>query len=206
MAESAAVINEDDELSNQEEVNSIELLLTFLANDNNIAKDLEDKVLTEIATKVISQFNNDNDSMQDWSELVDWGQDLLKIETKARNRAFEGSANFKSPVIKESGIKFGSRASTELLRHEDVVKMNIIGPDKDETRQKRGERVQTHMNFQINHQMDWRDMHDKMLYELPDVGNVFKKTFFNSVTQKNETQLIHILILRLITIKAITRI
>lgn len=55
----------------------------------------------------------------------------------------------------------------------------------------KGERVSTHLNYQINFQMDWRESHDKMLYELPNIGNVFKKTFYDPIEQTNITSLIH---------------
>jgi len=185
---------DDQDMPNQD-ITSFELLLLFMQNPDNIAEELKDDILGKIATSVLSRFEEDEGSMSDWKQAVDWGQKLAQQEMKPRmlkdGAAWEGSANFKTPLIKEAGIKFASRASTEILRHKDLVKSEVIGKDPEGTRKERGERVKTHMNYQINHTMDWRAMHDKMLYELPSVGVVFKKSFFNQATSRNETELIH---------------
>ena len=184
-----------DEEQDEQEITPFELLLLFMNTSDNIAEEITDKVLGQIASSVMKRFDEDVESMVDWKQAVDWGQKLAKQEMSPRQlkdgAAWEGSANFKTPLIKEAGIKFASRASTEILRHKDLVKSEVIGTDQDGTRKDRGERVKTHMNYQINHTMDWRDQHDKMLYELPSVGNVFKKSFFNQATKRNETELIH---------------
>ena len=78
----------------------------------------------------------------------------------------------------QAALKFSDRASTELLRQEDIVKTTVIGRDPEELKADQAQRVAEYMNYQINVDMsEWRDEHEKLLYQLPYDGTVFKKTF-----------------------------
>ena len=56
---------------------------------------------------------------------------------------------------------------------------------------KRGERVSTFMNYQLNVEMEeWREEHDKLLYDLPYTGAVFKKIFFDPLLGRNVSNLV----------------
>jgi len=58
------------------EPSPIELVLEFLRNPLNIAVDLEEKVLAKIAQDVQETIEADEETMIDWKETVEWGQDL----------------------------------------------------------------------------------------------------------------------------------
>ena len=164
---------------------------TVFVPNSNIAFMISDQELMSIGTEVISGYNADKDSMNEWAEFVELGLDLVKQEKEARSEPWDGAANFKSPVLMNAALKFSDRISTQLLRTRDIVKTSIIGNDPDGEKFKKSERISDYMNYQLNVDMpEWRDEHHKLLYDLPYIGTVFKKTFFDPLLERNVSDLI----------------
>ena len=146
----------------------------------NIAGMFDSNTLAEVGSNVINGYNADLDSMDEWSSFVEIGLELAKQEKTAKSTPWEGASNFKSPTLMQAALKFSDRASTELLRQQDIVKTTVIGRDPDELKADQAQRVAEYLNFQVNIDMpEWRDEHEKLLYQLPYDGTVFKKTFFD---------------------------
>lgn len=169
---------------------SIDKLMSFIRHIN-VAEELDEKMLADIGREVVEGFDEDWDSMEEWREGVEDGRDLVKQENRGKSEPWEGSANFKSPILKQAILKFGDRSSTELLRGRDIVRIAVIGKDPEGEKAERADRVKEVMNYQlIFEQKSWIDEHIKLLYELPASGCVFKKTFFDSVEGINRSTLI----------------
>lgn len=152
---------------------------TFIPKPN-VADMFDNNTLADIGANVLNGYNADLDSMEEWSSFVETGLELVKQEKEAKSTPWEGASNFKSPLLMQAALKFSDRASTELLRQEDIVKTTVIGKDSDNQKADQAERVSEFSNFQINIEMDeWREEHEKLLYQLPYDGTVFKKTFFD---------------------------
>lgn len=146
----------------------------------NIADMFDDDTLAKVGSNVVEGFNADLDSMSEWIMFVEHGMKLVKQEKQAKSTPWDGASNFKSPTLMQAALKFSDRASTELLRQEDIVKTSIIGKDPEGLKQAQAERVAEFSNYQINVDMtEWRDEHEKLLYKLPYDGCGFKKTFFD---------------------------
>lgn len=201
MAGLPIIFNDDDE----QEVDSSdlpkgpELLASFFTVGPNktiipvpnIATMFDKETLMRVGRQVVDGFNADDDSMDEWSKAVDKGLELVKQENESRNEPWDGAANFKSPTLMNAALKFSDRASTELLRQRDIVKTEVIGKDTDEEKQKRANRVSEFSNYQINVEMtEWREEHDKLLYDLPYIGTVFKQSFFDAQLGRNVSELI----------------
>jgi len=153
--------------------------VTFIPKAN-IADMFNDNVLAEVGTNVMNGFNSDLDSMEDWKSFVEAGLELAKQEKVAKSTPWEGASNFKSPALMQAALKFSDRASTELLRQEDITKTAVIGKDVTGQKAEAAARVAEYSNFQLNVEMEeWRDEHEKLLYKLPYDGCSFKKTFFD---------------------------
>lgn len=169
---------------------SIETLVSFIRHVN-VAEEIDEDILNDIGREVVEGFNEDWDSMEDWRDDVDHGQELVKQEHRSKSDPYEGSANFKSPILKQAILKFGDRASTELLRGKNIVKVAVIGKDPESKKADRADRVRDMMNYQVVfEQKHWIDDHIKLLYEIPASGCAFKKTFFDSVAGINQSTLI----------------
>lgn len=169
---------------------SIKSLLEFVGKQN-IAGDIDKEKLAEIGERVKRQFDEDWDSMQDWSDTVDHGIKLMKQEFHPKSTPWDGASNFKSPILSESSISFGDKASLEILRARNLVKADIIGRDKQGNKKELADRVTEAMNYQVNYEMKgWRKDQKRMLYVLPNIGTIFKKTVFDPLSGKTKSHII----------------
>jgi chaperonin GroES len=170
--------------------------LIDLMSDVNIAEgilDQDDGVhrLGIIGKEATEGFQADWKSMAEWREDIDTGQELIAPATKSRNGPWENSSNFKSPILMEARLKFGDRASQELLRGTDLVKASVMGRDNDGEKAKRIERVESVMDWQLIVESDtWVKEQDKLLYDVSCQGSIFKKTFYNASLGHNESTVI----------------
>lgn len=152
---------------------------------------IDKQTLDLVGQAVVNGYDTDLGSMSEWNDFVDFGKDLVKQVTHSKSTPWEGASNFKSPTLTIAGIKFGDRATTELLRQRDLAKTAVIGKDSDGAKAKRAERVAIYQNFQLNVEMpEWREEHEAMLYALPYDGTTFKKTFFDRRLGRNDSVLI----------------
>ena len=183
-----AIIELVEKREEVEEAEGVELLASYFTIDNgvaipkpNIADMFSEETLMKVGSNVCDGYRADLDSMEEWQGFVKTGLELVKQEKNAKSTPWEGASNFKSPTLMQAALKFSDRASTELLRQEDIVKTSIIGQDSDGQKQKQANRVAEYSNYQLNVEMEeWRDEHEKLLYKLPYDGCGFKKTIFDS--------------------------
>jgi hypothetical protein len=222
---------------------SVKSLIRMMEKDN-IAEDLDENELHEIASNVNERLQQDLQSMKDWMDCVDYGLELCRPELAAKSDPWEGSANFKSNLLTEASNNFGNRATVEVMRDPRLVKAYIIGLEtlqnviekksgeiaelqeqldlinadsaqlqqtgqqldqelqsqidaisqeikerSDAIKQKklairdktqRADRVTEVMNWQINDNMkEWRKDQKRLMYSLPNIGTIFKKTFYD---------------------------
>lgn len=157
----------------------------------NLAEDIDEEILSLIATQVVDHYVADKESMDGWTEFIERGQQLSIQEMHGKPEPWENSANFKSPVLLNAALKFGDRASATLLRQKDIVRMDVIGKDTDGAKKERAERVAVHMNYQINYSIpEWREDQDRLLYCLGQEGTVFKRSFFDASKGRNVSEII----------------
>lgn len=157
----------------------------------NIADMFSNSTLLDVGRQAKEGYEADQDSMSDWAELVDFGLELVKQETQGKSTPWEGAANFKSPELMKAALKFSDRASSELLRSYDILKTKVIGNDPQGLKLERGERVSEFQNWQLNVEMpEWRDEHEKVIYDIPYTGTAFKKTFFDAQLGRNTSKLV----------------
>jgi len=169
---------------------SVTKLINYI-DQKNIAEELDAVTLTDMGARVKRQYTEDLASMEDWIASVDHGIKLMKPEWAPKSTPWQNASNYKDPILTEASVKFGDKASLELLRGPDLVSASVIGRDPDGTKLAAGERVAEAMNFQINYEMKgWRKNQEKMLYSLPNYGAVFKKVVYDSVDKKSDSVLI----------------
>jgi chaperonin GroES len=146
----------------------------------NVADMFDEDTLTEIGENVINGFDADDGTMEEWNSFIEAGRKIIKPAQSSKSTPWEGASNFKSPTLTQASLKFSDRASTELLRQEDISKTAVIGKDQNGEKAKQAERVAEYSNYQLNVEMEeWRDEHEGLLYQLPYEGTGFKKTFFD---------------------------
>lgn len=186
--------DEPIEIEENEQEEESESRLEFLIDNidkQNIAEDLDEDMLMKIAIQVVEDHDRDDDSMSDWANFIDAGQDLARQDLNSKSEPWEGASNYKTGSVVGAAVAFGDRAATELLREKNLVKSETIGPDPQGIKRAAGERLRTFSNWQINHDMvDYRIKQKRMLYMVGLCGLTFKKTYYDTLTGKNCSEII----------------
>ena len=145
----------------------------------NLAEDMDEEELDEIAFKVMENFEADKDSRSDWESMFERGFDLLGLKLEEAAEPFEGACTAVHPILIESAVKFQSKATQELFPPAGPVKSQIVG-DVTEEKQDQANRVKAFMNYQVTDQItEYFDEFERMLFHLPLIGSAFKKTYFD---------------------------
>lgn len=157
----------------------------------NIAEDLDEETLIALGKRVKETYERDWESMKDWREDVEEGIKLMKQEYKPKTTPWQGASNYKDPLINEASIRFGDKATLEILKPKDLVSASVIGRDPDGQKKELAERIAEAMNYQINFKMaDWRKDQKRLLYTLPTTGDVFKMLIYDGVEEECESVMI----------------
>lgn len=158
----------------------------------NIADSLDEKVLNEIGSAVCEGYDFDNESCSDWRESNKEALELARQVKDGRTYAGETVSDVKYPIIASAAIQYAARAYPAIVRNEEVVKSRIIGKDDENgTKAARGERITSHMNYQIMERMDgWEDDMDRLLVRHAIIGDYFKKTYYDPIKRKNCSELV----------------
>ena len=145
----------------------------------NLAEVLDDRELRNLALELISDFEDDETSREDWMRIFTEGLGLLGIKTEDRTEPFEGASGVHHPLLSESVAQFQAQAYRELLPAEGPVKTQVLGEETPEKLQQ-AERVQQFMNYELTYGMEEYDPElDQMLFYLPLSGSAFKKVYYD---------------------------
>jgi len=158
----------------------------------NIADDLTEKQLIDIAQLVVSSTDSDSNSRSEWEELTNKVVDLVNIEIEGKSWPWEKSANVKFPMVMGACIQFNARMMPEIIKNDKVVIVRNMSPDDDKhSKCYRADDLAAHMSYQLLGQSThWVVDTDQMLMMLPLLGIVFRKSFYNSIIKQPDTQLV----------------
>ena len=146
----------------------------------NLADDIDEDILQDIAEEVYDNYTADKDSRGEWESMFERGFDLLGLKLEEASEPFEGACTAVHPVLIESAVKFQSKATQELFPARGPVKAQILG-NAYEAKENLAQRVEEFMNYQVTDQMtEYFDEFERMLFHLPLIGSAFKKIYFDS--------------------------
>ena len=145
----------------------------------NLAEDMPDDILSEIAGDLVSQYDEDVSSRKDWMQTYVDGLELLGMKIEERSEPWEGACGVYHPLLSEALVKFQSETIMETFPAAGPVKTQIIGKETPEKKAS-AERVRDDMNYQLTDVMvEYRGEHERMLWGLGLSGNAFKKVYFD---------------------------
>lgn len=157
----------------------------------NIAEDLDEPTLQALGNRVKETYDRDWESMKGWREAVEEGIKLMEQEFRPKTTPWQGASNYKDPLLNEASIRFGDKATLELLKPRDLIAADVIGRDPEGQKKKLAARVSEAMNYQINYKMaDWRKDQKRLLYTVPTTGDVFKMVIYDGVEEECESVMI----------------
>jgi len=152
--------------------------------DANLAEILDERDLMDISSELISLYEDDKNSRDEWEDTYRNGLDLLGVKYEDREEPFRGSSGVTHPVIAEAVTQFQAQAYKELLPSSGPVRTLILGASNPEV-EAQSQRVAEFMNYQITTVMEEYDPEmDRLLFYLPLAGSAFKKTYFDDILDR----------------------
>lgn len=168
--------------------------LAALLEDVNIAKSLQDKEdkLTKIGADAFAGFEMDLQSRVEWEKRLDEWTKLAKQTIEPKTWPWPAASNVKYPLLSTAAMQFAARAYPSLVpSNGKVVYAKPIGKDPDGAKSQIAEAVSIYMSYQLLYEMEgWEEEMDKLLIMLPIVGVMFKKTYWDPLTETNCSKLV----------------
>jgi len=145
----------------------------------NLAEEMPDRELTRISSELLSEFDANRASRQEWEDAYKDGLELLGFTYEERTQPFRGASGVTHPLLAEAATQFQAQAFNELLPPSGPVRTVVMGRETTE-KQQQAMRVRGFMNYYITNVMEeyTPDM-DQMLFYLPLAGSTFKKTYYD---------------------------
>lgn len=150
----------------------------------NLADELDESSLTELAGDLLGDFEEDISSRKDWIQTYVDGLELLGMKVEDRTEPWPGACGVYHPLLSEALVKFQAETIMETFPAQGPVRAQIIG---EETPAKRdaATRVKDDMNYQLTERMvEYRPEHERMLWGLGLAGNAFKKVYYDPSLQR----------------------
>ena len=157
----------------------------------NVADGLEQDLLNKIGDLVVRNFEEDEDSRQDWLNRI---EDWVKLATQVsqqKSYPWANASNVKFPLLATAAMQFAARAYPSLVPGPEMVTGLVKGGDPDGQQHERAKRIGRHMSYQLAYEMpDWEEEMDKLCLILPIVGCAFKKTYYDPLQERNVSELV----------------
>ena len=150
----------------------------------NLAEEMPDRELGRIASELLSEFDSNKASRQEWEDAYANGLELLGFSYEERTQPFRGATGVTHPLLAEAATQFQAQAFNELLPASGPVRTAIIGSETRE-KQQQSDRVRQFMNYYITNVMEeYTPELDQMLFYLPLAGSTFKKIYYDETMDR----------------------
>ena len=166
--------------------------LRAMLESANIAEHLSAEKLTKIGMEAKRGYESDRQSREEWEKcLEDWTKLAIQYR-ETKTWPWPNSSNVKYPLLTTASMQFSARAYPSLIPSDGkVVKTKVIGKDPTGEKTKRADRVSMYMSYQLLNEMQgWEEGMDKLLIQLPVLGTVFKKTYWDSIKKAPASEVI----------------
>jgi hypothetical protein len=147
--------------------------------NKNLVEEMDDGDIESLASELAGDIDNDLNSRKDWEKMYKDGITLLGLKFEERVEPWDGACGVFHPMITEAVVRFQAEAIMETFPAKGPVRTQIVGK---ETRAKveAAQRVEMDMNYQLTEKMpEFRNEHERMLWNLPSAGSAFKKVYFD---------------------------
>jgi len=152
--------------------------------NENLADDIDEGQLTELAGDLLGEFDEDLSGRSDWMQTYVDGLELLGMKVEDRTEPWPGACGVYHPLLSEALVKFQAETMMETFPAQGPVRTQIIGKETPEKRDA-ATRVQDDMNYQLTDVMvEYRPEHERMLWGLGLSGNAFKKVYYDPSLQR----------------------
>jgi hypothetical protein len=147
--------------------------------NKNLAEDMNPGDLQELAGDLEGSINDDKAARKDWEDMYKDGITLLGLKFEERTEPWDGACGVFHPMITEAVVRFQSETIMETFPAKGPVRTKIVGKETP-AKQQAAVRVEEDMNYQLTEKMpEFRNEHERMLWNLPSAGSAFKKVYFD---------------------------
>jgi chaperonin GroES len=169
-----------------------EQFIQMVTQSDNLATEITDDQLALIAQDVLSDYEMDKSSMEDWEKQMKRGIDLAKMVKADKSYPFgDKSANVCYPLVTSAALHFNARAYPAIVPADQVVQVQTHGKDPQGLKAARGERVSEYMSWQLlNEVEEWEEETDNLLTILSIVGTKVRKWWYDPIAQRPRCRLI----------------
>jgi len=158
----------------------------------NIAETLDEDKLLEIGREAKTGYEQDKESRKEWDDAAEDWIKLAKQVRENRTYPWPNASNVKYPLMTTAAMQFAARAYPSLVpSNGQIVKAKVIGKDPTGKKLELATRVSSYMSYQVMHEIPaWEEEMDKLLIQLPVIGMMFKKTYWDPVKKVPVSDLI----------------
>jgi hypothetical protein len=97
--------------------------------DDNLAEDMDEGQLTELAGDLLGEFDEDISSRKDWIQTYVDGLELLGMKVEDRTEPWPGACGVYHPLLSEALVKFQAETMMETFPAQGPVRTQIIGEE-----------------------------------------------------------------------------
>lgn len=158
----------------------------------NLAKELDKELLAKIGEEVWEGYQKDLESKRAWDSQVDEWVKLAAQIKEEKSYPWPKASNVKYPLLATAAMQFAARAYPSLVPADGkIVQFKVVGADMQGQKASLADKLAKHMNYQLLEDMeDWEEEMDRLLIQLPIVGCLFKKTYFDPIKKRNVSRLV----------------
>lgn len=158
----------------------------------NIAEDMDEEELAKIGAECHQGYRIDLESKSAWDKQVDEWIKLAAQVKEIKTFPWPRASNIKYPLLATASMQFAARAYPSLVPADGkIVQFKVVGADPQGVKAALADKLAKHMNYQLLEDMcDWEDETDRLLIQLPIVGCLFRKTYFDPIRKCNVSKLI----------------
>jgi len=166
-------------MADYEEEAATNLHILEIVTIDNLVDELDDDLLTKIGDRVVTSYDADKESMNEWTERNDEALKLTNLKNTKSNDPWDNAANTKLPLILNAAMKASAEEVAEIMRGTEIIQSTVFGKKTPE-KMARARRVKQRMSHQIQHELeDWADDQDKLIMAKNILGTVHKKVFYS---------------------------
>lgn len=157
----------------------------------NVIEAFEEREITELGNESIEEYRIDRESRADWEKNAREAMQTVLQTKRDKNYPFPNASNVRVPLLTTAALQFAARAYPAIVQTPKLVRAEIIGRDANQQKQERGERIETHMSYQLLKEMKgWESDTDTLLHQIPAVGCAFRKVFWCEEEKRPDARLI----------------
>lgn len=170
----------------------VALTIPAILQHERLIEALTDDQLNRIGSRCLDGFRADLQSRSQgqsgdcWEDRYKRYLDIAMQVREPRTMPWPNASNVKFPLLTTAAVQFQARAYPAIVDGSNLVKGRVLGQDPDGQKRARADRVGDHMTWQLLYDMPgWEEATDRLLLQLPIVGSVFRKTYYDVVQKRN---------------------